>query len=395
MNSSNAPLEALGSEKLDREQGVSATGAEESPENAAVAKPAAPPKQGSGPQLLAASALTSLVKPPAPDSDSPPEGQAEEDDFVIPERYTKSGRKRAIPFPLKLMKVITTKEYSEIIAWVQDGKSFMIIKPKAFVNEILPKHFKQAKFSSFTRKLHRWGFQRHLRGPATGAFFHKMFQRDRLDLCEQMTCQKPGAGHSSAAAAAIAQQMAFRQTAGMPGMPFGNQFMPQGPFGGLGMQQPPQQDFLSSADFMAEAQQALRRQQQQQQMMQARHQQEARGLGGGGEAMDPSKTQINAAIEMEVSRRLNERIQAASMSRQALAMMQQQLPPPNAGMGQEGFQQGLQQSFPSFNPSFQGQSPQFERNIVHKGMEALRDSQTFGSPDFPQQSNLPPGARTA
>ena len=70
------------------------------------------------------------------------------------------------------------------------GKSFNILKPKAFTSEILPDFFKSAKYSSFTRKLHRWGFTRLYKGDEAGAFYHKDFQRDRLDLVEKMTCLK-------------------------------------------------------------------------------------------------------------------------------------------------------------------------------------------------------------
>jgi hypothetical protein len=51
---------------------------------------------GPGKELTAASALTSLVGPPAGQVDEPQE------DFDIPQRFTKSGRKKAIPFPMKV-----------------------------------------------------------------------------------------------------------------------------------------------------------------------------------------------------------------------------------------------------------------------------------------------------
>ena len=68
----------------------------------------------------------------------------------------------------------------------------MVLKPKVFAAEILPDHFKSAKYSSFTRKLHRWGFTRHYKGDDSGAYYHPEFQRDRIDLVEQMTCLKAG-----------------------------------------------------------------------------------------------------------------------------------------------------------------------------------------------------------
>jgi len=137
-------------------------------------------------EMTAASALANLLK-----VDKGETGMTSlEDGFEIPQRFTKSGRKKATPFPVKLMKVLSQKEHSDTITWLPDGKSFTIVRPKAFVADILPSHFKQAKYSSFTRKLHRWGFQRHLRGEEAGAFFHKLFQRGRLDLVEKMTCHK-------------------------------------------------------------------------------------------------------------------------------------------------------------------------------------------------------------
>jgi HSF-type DNA-binding len=48
-------------------------------------------------------------------------------------------------------------------------------------------YFKATKFTSFTRKLNRWGFNRAPRGPETGAYFHKLFRRDKPDLVMQMT----------------------------------------------------------------------------------------------------------------------------------------------------------------------------------------------------------------
>jgi hypothetical protein len=91
---------------------------------------------------------------------------------------------------LQLMKVLSNRNFAHIITWMPSGRSFSILKPKLFATEILPDHFKSAKYSSFTRKMHRWGFMRHYRGEESGAFYHKDFQKDRLDLVEKMACQK-------------------------------------------------------------------------------------------------------------------------------------------------------------------------------------------------------------
>jgi hypothetical protein len=96
------------------------------------------------------------------------------------------------------MKVLSNKEYSHIITWMPYGKSFVIIRPTAFVNEILPEYFKSVQYSSFTRKLHRWGFTRQEDG--TGEFYHNDFRKGRIDLAEKMTCQNIGSSSKSTTA---------------------------------------------------------------------------------------------------------------------------------------------------------------------------------------------------
>jgi hypothetical protein len=86
------------------------------------------------------------------------------------------------------MQVLSNKKFEHIITWVPSGKSFVIISPERFVDQVLPVYFKTAKYASFTRKLNRWGFVR-LDDAVTGGeeFFHKYFQKSRLDLAEKMT----------------------------------------------------------------------------------------------------------------------------------------------------------------------------------------------------------------
>jgi hypothetical protein len=89
-------------------------------------------------------------------------------------------------FP-QLMDILSEEGQAEIISWLPHGNGFIIHKKKTFANEMLPKYFKASKFTSFTRKLNRWGFSRVPRGPETGAYFHKLFRRDKPTLCMQMT----------------------------------------------------------------------------------------------------------------------------------------------------------------------------------------------------------------
>jgi hypothetical protein len=91
---------------------------------------------------------------------------------------------------LKLMEILDNEDYADIIAWLPHDRGFVIFRKKAFELKILPKHFhKQSKYSSFTRKLNRWGFVRVTRGPETGSYYNEHFRRNGHRLCMQMSCQ--------------------------------------------------------------------------------------------------------------------------------------------------------------------------------------------------------------
>ena len=77
-------------------------------------------------------------------------------------------------FPQKLMAVLDNDQLSDIVTWLPHGKGFIILQKKRFASEVMPLYFKQSKFTSFTRKLNRWGFTRVTRGPDSGAYYHKV-----------------------------------------------------------------------------------------------------------------------------------------------------------------------------------------------------------------------------
>eukprot|EP00550_Attheya_septentrionalis_P009830 CAMPEP_0198285966 /NCGR_PEP_ID=MMETSP1449-20131203/5175_1 /TAXON_ID=420275 /ORGANISM="Attheya septentrionalis, Strain CCMP2084" /LENGTH=364 /DNA_ID=CAMNT_0043983585 /DNA_START=67 /DNA_END=1161 /DNA_ORIENTATION=+ len=101
-------------------------------------------------------------------------------------------------FPEKLMKILSTPEYASAIVWQPHGRSFLIISPERLTSDVLPHYFKRCKFSSFIRKLYRWGFRQITKGADTHSYFHRLFQRGNMALCMQMRCQdrnapnKPG-----------------------------------------------------------------------------------------------------------------------------------------------------------------------------------------------------------
>lgn len=81
------------------------------------------------------------------------------------------------------------------IAWILDGRAFVIQDRDQLVQQWLPKFFLRGKFQSFTRKLYRWEF-RQVNLPREGDtdqdsnkelyFAHPYFQRDRKQLMMYM-----------------------------------------------------------------------------------------------------------------------------------------------------------------------------------------------------------------
>ena len=86
------------------------------------------------------------------------------------------------------MQILSDEENADVINWLPHGKGFVIHKKKKFASDVLPKYFKHSKYTSFTRKLNRWGFTRITRGSETGAYYHKNFQRGEIRMCMQMSC---------------------------------------------------------------------------------------------------------------------------------------------------------------------------------------------------------------
>eukprot|EP00577_Skeletonema_sp_RCC1716_P014264 CAMPEP_0113373534 /NCGR_PEP_ID=MMETSP0013_2-20120614/1110_1 /TAXON_ID=2843 ORGANISM="Skeletonema costatum, Strain 1716" /NCGR_SAMPLE_ID=MMETSP0013_2 /ASSEMBLY_ACC=CAM_ASM_000158 /LENGTH=467 /DNA_ID=CAMNT_0000255481 /DNA_START=93 /DNA_END=1496 /DNA_ORIENTATION=+ /assembly_acc=CAM_ASM_000158 len=117
-------------------------------------------------------------------------------------------------FPMKLHALLADPAVHDVISWLPQGKSFVVLRPDVFAARVLPRYFapegsnslnarpatgkngsvKRAqgvhKYPSFTRKLNRWGFRQISRGPDAGAFCHDLFQRDSPELCRGMVCQK-------------------------------------------------------------------------------------------------------------------------------------------------------------------------------------------------------------
>ncbi len=101
----------------------------------------------------------------------------------------KKKRITANNFASILSEVIETPGYEDAIYWSEDGKSFRVI-PKTFTEKVLDRHMKGTKFSSFFRRLIRWGFERVVLDefPMDAFVFrHEMFQRGQASLLRTLS----------------------------------------------------------------------------------------------------------------------------------------------------------------------------------------------------------------
>jgi len=97
-------------------------------------------------------------------------------------------------FPHLLMDILQNKEISDIASWLPNGRAFAIHNRTRFASEVLPVYFREAKYSSYARRMKRWGFT--LKNPSKescddasrskSVYHHPLFLRDTKALCLQM-----------------------------------------------------------------------------------------------------------------------------------------------------------------------------------------------------------------
>lgn len=63
------------------------------------------------------------------------------------------------------------------VKWLDDSRGFTITDRGTFSMSILKRHFGEAKYASFTRRLKRWGFRRITKEADSGAYYHDEFYR--------------------------------------------------------------------------------------------------------------------------------------------------------------------------------------------------------------------------
>jgi hypothetical protein len=96
---------------------------------------------------------------------------------------------RQVTFPVKLQRILDELERdgeTDILSWLPHGRAFQVHDIDRFVNEILPLHFNQSKYSSFQRQCHMYHFARFSTGPDKGAYYNHHLLRGRPDLAIQI-----------------------------------------------------------------------------------------------------------------------------------------------------------------------------------------------------------------
>eukprot|EP00584_Thalassiosira_punctigera_P000800 CAMPEP_0172534842 /NCGR_PEP_ID=MMETSP1067-20121228/7073_1 /TAXON_ID=265564 ORGANISM="Thalassiosira punctigera, Strain Tpunct2005C2" /NCGR_SAMPLE_ID=MMETSP1067 /ASSEMBLY_ACC=CAM_ASM_000444 /LENGTH=291 /DNA_ID=CAMNT_0013319687 /DNA_START=173 /DNA_END=1048 /DNA_ORIENTATION=- len=95
--------------------------------------------------------------------------------LMLDTKYTK------LQFPFKLYAMLESAadswHDSAVVSWSSDGRSFVVRDAEAFMRNFVPRHFRLAKFRSFTRQLNLWGF----RSLNENCWYHKHFVRGNMD----------------------------------------------------------------------------------------------------------------------------------------------------------------------------------------------------------------------
>lgn len=112
-----------------------------------------------------------------------------EDSLVANLRTMSKGRGVSIPFPVKLFNMLaqvhddtTCHGLDQFVCWQSHGRAFRVLQKNKFEEIILPRFFKQGKYTSFQRQLNIYGFKRITRGADQGSYYHELFLHGRKYL---------------------------------------------------------------------------------------------------------------------------------------------------------------------------------------------------------------------
>jgi hypothetical protein len=170
------------------------------PEEQARAGAGAPPSHHQAPSVqppLARATAAVGAPPPPPSSGGGHVDESGYKDFSqVPEENGDSTSKKnnegnskkklAMNFPAKLFDFLSREEFSDMIVWSSHGRSWRVLKPREFEQQVLTEYFKHSNYNSFTRQVNGWGFRRISQGPDFNSYYHEMFLRGKPSLCRRM-----------------------------------------------------------------------------------------------------------------------------------------------------------------------------------------------------------------
>jgi len=129
-----------------------------------------------------------------------------------------------VPFPERLYDMLRDADplgFDDVVSWQPHGRCFIIHDPKRFVDDVMPRYFRQSKLTSFQRQVNLYGyvhvlvvsiclllcllgigpllltqthpfpsclsrFRRLTAGRDKGGYYHELFLRGRSDLFKRM-----------------------------------------------------------------------------------------------------------------------------------------------------------------------------------------------------------------
>jgi len=106
-----------------------------------------------------------------------------------------------LPFVWKLYEMLEDVEVrgqEDIVSWIDEGRGFKVHNMQKFVDDIIPRYFRQSKYKSFQRQLYFYDFHRVASGPDVGAYKHPKFVKGVKTLCLSMMPKKTSRRRSSA-----------------------------------------------------------------------------------------------------------------------------------------------------------------------------------------------------
>lgn len=91
-------------------------------------------------------------------------------------------------FPQKLMCVLVENPREDAFVWTQAGNAFVVVNRDLFISCVLSRAFTKIKFTSFVRKLNRWGFVRVPIGASANSFYHPLFTKSCPHNASHISC---------------------------------------------------------------------------------------------------------------------------------------------------------------------------------------------------------------